>query len=329
MTQRMRVSFELERLALEGDELVVSGFWTGVQGMRFVRPTLLADDRRILATLEHKPWAPSENAKWTAAFPWTGGIAVDADSLSLAVAPKVIVPLGEAATGAPAVAEPAPPPDSARDQQPAPVSAAARQAAAAATPAPTAAATKRTPGRQDQRRVRVCARAARACGRRARGRAGPRARGRRSATVTGRAPSWPKPSRGATRRSAGRRRSRPNATRRSTRARSPRPRWPIPSPRSPRPRPYSPMPSPRSRMRRPSARSSSRSATRPSSPCGRCNASGRPSSRRPIATRRGEAKARRGRRSDEPLGVRTVPAVPRPGRTAVPAARVPAGLHAI
>ena len=60
-----RDGFELEQLApLEGDELVVSGFWTGVDGMRFVRPTLLSDDRRrILATLEHKPWAPSGDAQ--------------------------------------------------------------------------------------------------------------------------------------------------------------------------------------------------------------------------------------------------------------------------
>ena len=118
MTQRTAVSFELERLALEGDELVVSGFWTGVRGMRFVRPTLLSDDRRILATLEHKPWAPSEDARWTVAFPWTGGIAVDAGSLSLVVAPKVIVPLGESVNGAPAAAEPDPAPASALARQP-------------------------------------------------------------------------------------------------------------------------------------------------------------------------------------------------------------------
>ncbi len=149
MTQRTRVSFELERLALEGDELIVSGFWTGVRGMRFVRPTLLFDDRRILATLEHKPWAPAENARWTAAFPWTGGVAVDADNLAIAVAPKVIVPLGETGSGAPVPAEPAPAPDSARARQPiaaetvqAPVAEAAPAAAEkpATTPRPAPAA---------------------------------------------------------------------------------------------------------------------------------------------------------------------------------------------
>ena len=38
MAQRAGVSFEVHRLALEGDELVVSGFWSGVRGLRFVRP---------------------------------------------------------------------------------------------------------------------------------------------------------------------------------------------------------------------------------------------------------------------------------------------------
>ena len=119
----------------------MSGFWTGVRGMRFVRPTLLSEDRQTLATLEHTPWAPSETARWTAAFPWTDGIAVDADSLSLKVAPKVIVPLAATATRPPAVAEPAPEPESALAQQPAPVSAAAKHAAATSSPTPAAAPT--------------------------------------------------------------------------------------------------------------------------------------------------------------------------------------------
>jgi len=138
MTQRTGVSFELERLALEGDELVISGFWTGVRGMRFVRPTLHVDDRRILATLEHKPWAPAENVLWKAAFPWTGGIALDADTLALAVAPQVIVPLGETATGAPAAAEIAPAPDSARARQPAVAVTPDGEPAVTAAPAPAA-----------------------------------------------------------------------------------------------------------------------------------------------------------------------------------------------
>ncbi|MEA2224126.1 MAG: hypothetical protein QOH83_2502 [Solirubrobacteraceae bacterium] len=92
MAQRAGVTFELERLDLEGDELVVSGHWSGVRGLRFVRPTLVTDNRRILATLEHKPWAPSLDREWTAAFPWDGDD-VDVDGLALAVSPQVTVPL--------------------------------------------------------------------------------------------------------------------------------------------------------------------------------------------------------------------------------------------
>jgi hypothetical protein len=97
MGQRAGVSFEVDRLELEDDRLVVSGFWTGVRGLRFVRPTLVSDDLRILATLEHKPWAPSDDSTWTAAFPWDGAD-VDADRLTLAVSSQVSVSLGD--TGA-------------------------------------------------------------------------------------------------------------------------------------------------------------------------------------------------------------------------------------
>jgi hypothetical protein len=119
MAQRAGVTFELERLDVEGDELVVSGHWSGVRGLRFVRPTLVADDRRILATLEHKPWAPSLDRTWVAAFPWDGDD-VDLGRLTLAVAPQVTVPLGAAGAGVPAPtlelvpeSEPAPDPASA------------------------------------------------------------------------------------------------------------------------------------------------------------------------------------------------------------------------
>jgi hypothetical protein len=106
MAQRAGVTFELERLDLEGDELVVSGHWSGVRGLRFVRPTLVADDRRILATLEHKPWAPSLDRAWTAAFPWEGDD-VDVGGLALAVSPQVTVPLDGAGVSEP---QPAPKP---------------------------------------------------------------------------------------------------------------------------------------------------------------------------------------------------------------------------
>ena len=90
---RAGVSFELERLDHDGDELVVSGHWSGLRGVRFMRPTLVAADREVLATLEHKPWAPRTDRAWMAAFPWKGGTP-DASELELAVAPSVSVQLG-------------------------------------------------------------------------------------------------------------------------------------------------------------------------------------------------------------------------------------------
>ncbi|HTN24439.1 MAG TPA: hypothetical protein VL120_10665 [Solirubrobacteraceae bacterium] len=90
---RAGVSFEVERLEHAGDELVVSGHWSGLRGVRFMRPTLVVGDREVLATLEHKPWAPRTDRAWIAAFPWTGGTP-DAGDLELAVAPSVTVQLG-------------------------------------------------------------------------------------------------------------------------------------------------------------------------------------------------------------------------------------------
>jgi hypothetical protein len=87
-------AFELERIEAVDGRLVVAGRWSGVRGMRFVRPALVMDDRELLAVLEHKPWAPDSDP-WIAAFPWDGG-EIDVDTLSLAVAPSVVVPLGDA-----------------------------------------------------------------------------------------------------------------------------------------------------------------------------------------------------------------------------------------
>ncbi|MEA2231632.1 MAG: hypothetical protein QOD83_1448 [Solirubrobacteraceae bacterium] len=86
------VTFEVERLEISDGCLVISGHWSGVRGMRFVRPTLVAGGRRALATLEHKPWAPAPGKPWTAAFPWEGA-EVEVDDLSLTVAPSVTVTL--------------------------------------------------------------------------------------------------------------------------------------------------------------------------------------------------------------------------------------------
>ncbi|MEY2441555.1 MAG: hypothetical protein QOJ46_981 [bacterium] len=88
---RAGASFELERLELDDGRLVVRGWWSGLRGVRFVRPGLVVDGRRVLATLEHKPWAADVDGSWTAAFPWKRGL--DVDGVTLVVAPSVEVPL--------------------------------------------------------------------------------------------------------------------------------------------------------------------------------------------------------------------------------------------
>ncbi|PTL59703.1 hypothetical protein [Paraconexibacter algicola] len=100
-------SFELHELRSEHDRVVVRGRWSGTRGMRFVRPTLLVGDREVLASLEHKPWAPDEGAPWTAAFPWEGP-AIEPGDAALAVTPAVTVPLApEASRSAPPAPAPA------------------------------------------------------------------------------------------------------------------------------------------------------------------------------------------------------------------------------
>jgi hypothetical protein len=104
---RAGANFELERVEVEDGRLVVSGWWSGVRGMRFVRPALLVDGgRQLLATLEHKPWAPGGEEPWTAAFPWVHD-EVDLTGVTLVVAPSITVPLGPGGP-APAVEEPTP-----------------------------------------------------------------------------------------------------------------------------------------------------------------------------------------------------------------------------
>jgi hypothetical protein len=104
-------SFELERLERDDGHVVVSGWWSGVRGMRFVRPALVVEGRQVLATLEHKPWAAAGDGAWTAAFPWKDGAELDAGAVTLVVAPSVQVPLDREAAGAAStvvVVEPAP-----------------------------------------------------------------------------------------------------------------------------------------------------------------------------------------------------------------------------
>ncbi|MGB9184697.1 MAG: hypothetical protein WCB67_11575 [Solirubrobacteraceae bacterium] len=94
------VSFKVERLALaKSGRLEVSGRWYGVRGRRFMRPTLIyrqatkEGEQRVLADLEHKPWAAENGSRWTAAFALEIALE-DAAEIELAVAPDITVPLG-------------------------------------------------------------------------------------------------------------------------------------------------------------------------------------------------------------------------------------------
>ena len=92
------VTFEVERFEwVDGDRLEVTGRGYGLRGHRFVRPVLVvqgADDeqRRLLAVLDHKPWAAEDGDEWIAAFPWEGE-PLQLTSAELAVAPSLAVDL--------------------------------------------------------------------------------------------------------------------------------------------------------------------------------------------------------------------------------------------
>jgi hypothetical protein len=102
------VDFALTRFeAVDGARLEVEGTWSGVRGVRFVRPALVVRDgatggeKTLLATLEHKPWPANEGEPWVAAFPWpdgrSGAAPPDVARTELAVAPSIVVPLARAA----------------------------------------------------------------------------------------------------------------------------------------------------------------------------------------------------------------------------------------
>jgi hypothetical protein len=90
-------SFQVDRFELVGDSrLEVRGRWFGVRGRRFMRPALTAvaggRQQRILAALDHKPWAPEEGETWLASFPCsTDGAALR--QAELTVAPDLTVAL--------------------------------------------------------------------------------------------------------------------------------------------------------------------------------------------------------------------------------------------
>lgn len=99
--------FAVGSLVVRDGRLLLTGRWTGVRGMRFVRPTLVLEDRDVLATLEHKPWAVVTDADWVVAFPWAGDEPPPLDSAQLAVAPNLTVPLGAVEPASPASPQPA------------------------------------------------------------------------------------------------------------------------------------------------------------------------------------------------------------------------------
>src|SRR3954447_13497044 len=78
------------------DPIEVTGRWFGLRGHRFMRPALIVeagdDRRRLLALLEHKPWAAEDGEPWTAAFSWAGE-PVAMTFAELSVAPSVAIEL--------------------------------------------------------------------------------------------------------------------------------------------------------------------------------------------------------------------------------------------
>src|SRR3954465_2703507 len=91
------VAFEVERFGwTAADRIEVTGRWFGLRGHRFMRPALIVeagdDRRRLLALLEHKPWAADDGEPGTAALAGAGG-RPPTPCAALAVAPSVAVEL--------------------------------------------------------------------------------------------------------------------------------------------------------------------------------------------------------------------------------------------
>src|SRR3954453_22391586 len=92
------VTFEVERFEwVDGGRLEGTGRWYGLRGHRFVRPVLVVraaegEQRRLLAVLDHTPWAARDGDEWIAAFPWEGE-PLELTSAELAVAPSLAVGL--------------------------------------------------------------------------------------------------------------------------------------------------------------------------------------------------------------------------------------------
>jgi hypothetical protein len=134
------IAFAVERFFWPAPErLELSGRWSGVRGIRFVRPTLVLvageQHRRVLADLDGKPWPAEEGAPWTCAFPWKGD-ALDAEAAELTVAPGILIRLDapELPPGAKRRPRAEPPAEAPADPAPAPaVEAALEDGAPAST----------------------------------------------------------------------------------------------------------------------------------------------------------------------------------------------------
>jgi hypothetical protein len=104
-----QVTFEVERFGwVSDDRLEITGRWSGLRGHRFLRPTLDIQvdgrHRRLLALLEHKPWAADDGDEWIAAFPWQGE-PLQVDGAELALGPDLAVELPPPAGGRAAPAD--------------------------------------------------------------------------------------------------------------------------------------------------------------------------------------------------------------------------------
>jgi len=89
-------AFVVERFGVAGDQVEVAGHWRDVRGRRFVRPVLWLhrgeSRRRLVAVLDHKPWAAGDGEPWVAAFKWDGG-KLNADKAELEVGRELVVEL--------------------------------------------------------------------------------------------------------------------------------------------------------------------------------------------------------------------------------------------
>ena len=107
-------AFVVERFNVSDGRVEVAGHWRHVRGRRFVRPVLWLQKgesrQRLMAVLDHKPWAADDGEPWLAAFKWEGG-KLDVDRAELEVGRELVVelPLPGGRTPKPRPAKPRPP----------------------------------------------------------------------------------------------------------------------------------------------------------------------------------------------------------------------------